>query len=94
MRHASSRGSGIRCRRSSSRRASTEFEGDLEVGGADLAGQFVRRGLVDEFQLMIHPVVLGAGTPFWPMLDDPLRLRLTESRRFASGVMLLSYAAA
>jgi dihydrofolate reductase len=72
----------------------TEFQGDLDVGGADLAGQFVRRGLVDEYQLMIHPVVLGAGTPFWPMLDGPLRLRLTETRRFASGVMLLSYAAA
>ena len=43
---------------------------------------------------MIHPVVLGAGTPFWPMLDGPLRLRLTETRRFASGGMLLSYAAA
>ena len=72
----------------------TEFEGDIDVSGADLAGQFVRRGLVDEYQLMIHPVVLGAGDPFWPMLDGPLRLRLTETRRFASGVMLLSYAVA
>jgi hypothetical protein len=42
---------------------------------------------------MIHPVVLGAGTPFWPMLDGSLRLRLTETRRFPSGVKLLSYAA-
>jgi dihydrofolate reductase len=72
----------------------TEFHGDLDVGGADLAGQFVRRGLVDEYQLMIQPVVLGAGTPFWPILDGPLPLRLTGTRRFASGVMLLSYAAA
>jgi dihydrofolate reductase len=69
----------------------TEFEGDLDVSGPDLAGQFVRRGLVDEYQLMIHPVVLGAGTPFWPMLDGPLRLHLTGTRRFASGVMLLSF---
>ena len=71
-----------------------EFDGDLDVSGADLAGQFVRRGLVDEYQLMLHPVLLGAGTPFWPVLDSPLRLRLTETRRFASGVVLLSYAAA
>jgi dihydrofolate reductase len=71
-----------------------EFQGDLDVSGADLAGQFVRRGLVDEFQLMIHPVVLGAGTPYWPRLDGPLRLRLTETRRFASGVVLATYAAA
>ena len=68
-----------------------EFDGDLGVGGPNLAGQFVRRGLVDEYQLMVHPVVLGAGTPFWPELDAPLRLRLTESHTFTSGVELRSY---
>lgn len=71
-----------------------EFDGDIGVGGPNLASQFVRRGLVDEYRLVVHPVVLGAGTPFWPQLADPLRLRLTETRTFASGVMLLSYAAA
>jgi dihydrofolate reductase len=68
-----------------------EFDGDLDVGGPNLAGQFVRRGLVDEYRLVIHPVVLGAGTPFWPELDRPLPLRLVETRRFASGVELRSY---
>ena len=53
-----------------------EFDGDLDVGEPRLAAQFVRRGLVDEYKLVIHPVVLGAGTPFWPELDGPLRLRL------------------
>ncbi|MBA2306045.1 MAG: dihydrofolate reductase family protein, partial [Acidobacteria bacterium] len=57
----------------------------------NLAGQFVRRGLVDEYQLVIHPVVLGAGTPFWPASDTPLRLRLVETRPFASGAELRSY---
>jgi dihydrofolate reductase len=71
----------------------TEFEGDLGVGGPNLAGQFVQRGLVDEYRIMVHPVVLGAGTPFWPMLYGPLPLRLTESQRFAAGPMLLTYAA-
>jgi dihydrofolate reductase len=68
-----------------------EFDGDLDVGGPDLAGQFVRRGLVDEYRLVVHPVVLGAGTPFWPELDAPLRLRLTETRTFTSGAELRSY---
>lgn len=68
-----------------------EFDGDLDVGGPNLAGQFVRRGLVDEYRLVIHPVVLGAGTPFWPELDGPLRLRLVETRRFTSGVEVRSY---
>jgi dihydrofolate reductase len=70
-----------------------EFDGDLDVGGPNLAGQFVRRGLVDEYRLVIHPVVLGAGTPFWPELDAPLRLRLVETQTFASGAELRSYVA-
>jgi dihydrofolate reductase len=68
-----------------------EFDGNLDVGGPNLAGQFVRRGLVDEYQLVVHPVVLGAGTPFWPELDAPLHLRLAETRRFANGAELRSY---
>jgi dihydrofolate reductase len=72
-------------------RVRTEFQGDLEVGGANLASQFVRRGLVDEYQLMVHPVVLGSGTPFFPQLDAPIDLQLTETRAFDSGVTLLRY---
>jgi dihydrofolate reductase len=68
-----------------------EFDGDIDVGGPNLAGQFVRRGLVDEYRLVVHPVVLGAGTPFWPQLDAPLRLRLVETQNFASGAELRSY---
>jgi dihydrofolate reductase len=68
-----------------------EFAGDIDVGGPNLAGQFVRRGLVDEYRLVVHPVVLGAGTPFWPDLDTPLPLRLVETRSFASGAELRSY---
>lgn len=69
-----------------------EFDGDLGVGGPNLAGQFVRRGLVDEYRLVIHPVVLGAGTPFWPALDAPLSMRLVERRTFGSGAELKTYA--
>jgi dihydrofolate reductase len=68
-----------------------QFPGDIDVGGPNLAGQFVRRGLVDEYRLVVHPVVLGAGTPFWPDLDTPLPLRLVETRSFASGAELRSY---
>jgi dihydrofolate reductase len=68
-----------------------DLEGDLDVSGPNLAGQFVRAGLVDEFQLVIHPVVLGAGIPFWPSLEEPLRLRLVDAHDFASGVVLRSY---
>lgn len=75
-------------------RLRTEFDGDLNVGGATLASAFIRRGLVDEYRLVVHPVILGAGTPFWPKLNAPIRLRLTETRRFESGVLYLGYTAA
>jgi len=68
-----------------------EFDGDMGVAGPNLAGQFVRRGLVDEYRLVVHPVVLGAGTPFWPELDAPLSLRLVDRHTFASGVELRTY---
>lgn len=71
-----------------------EFDGDLGVGGPTLASAFIERGLVDEYQLVVHPVVLGAGTPFFPRLDRPIGLRLLETRTFESGVTYLGYAAA
>jgi dihydrofolate reductase len=70
-----------------------EFEGDLEVGGPTLAAQFIERDLVDEYRLVIHPVVLGAGTPYFPRLDHPIGLKLIATRVFGSGVVYGSYAA-
>lgn len=70
-----------------------EFGGDLDVGGPTLAAEFIRRGLVDEYRLVVHPVVLGAGTPFFPPLDSPIPLRLIETRTFRSGVVYLGYEA-
>ncbi len=69
-----------------------EFPGDIDVAGPDIAGQFVRAGLVDEFRLVVHPVTIAAGTRYWPILEAPLPLRLTETRTFGSGVVMLAYA--
>jgi dihydrofolate reductase len=68
-----------------------EFKGDLGVGGATLASAFIRAGLVDEYRLVVHPVVLGQGTPYFPKAERPLRLRLTDSKQFESGALYLSY---
>jgi dihydrofolate reductase len=67
-----------------------EFDGDLEIGGANLAAQFIERGLVDEYRLMIHPVALGGGTPFWPA-GQRLRLRETGTRAFPNDCRLITY---
>jgi dihydrofolate reductase len=41
--------------------------------------------------MVVHPAVLGAGTPYFPVLDEPLDLELVDTRRFASGVIYLGY---
>ncbi len=64
---------------------------DLVIGGPNLASTAIRLGLVDEFQPFIHPVAIGAGTPFLPDLEEPIRLNLLQIRRFGSGVMYLRY---
>jgi dihydrofolate reductase len=72
-------------------RLKAEFDGDLEIGGATLAAAFIERGLVDEYRLVIHPVVLGSGTPFFPNGSGRLQLRQFDTRRFESGAIYLGY---
>jgi dihydrofolate reductase len=72
-------------------RIRAERTGDLEVGGARLAHQFIARGLVDEYWMVVHPVVIGGGTPYFPPGGPPHRLELVQTRTFGSGVVLLAY---
>jgi dihydrofolate reductase len=74
-------------------RVRSEFDGELQVAGPTLAAEFIRRRLVDEYRLVVHPVILGSGTPFLPTLDEPIGLRPTETHRFASGATYLGYEA-
>jgi dihydrofolate reductase len=67
---------------------------DLAVGGAGLASTLTKLGLIDEYRLFVSPVVLGAGTPFFPALDDRINLELVETRTFGSRVVYLRYVAA
>ncbi len=64
---------------------------DLAVGGAGLAGAAIRLGLVDEYRLFVSPVVLGGGTPFFPLLDEQINLELLETRPFGSRVVYVRY---
>jgi dihydrofolate reductase len=64
---------------------------EMEVGGAALAASMTRMGLIDEYRLFVHPVIVGGGTPYLPPLPDRVPLRLAESRTFGSGVVYLGY---
>lgn len=68
-----------------------EFDGDLSVGGPTLASAFIRADLVDEYRMVVHPVALGGGTPYFPALERPIRMELAETRQFASGATYLGY---
>jgi dihydrofolate reductase len=65
-------------------------DADISVGGAELAGQALRAGLVDECHLFLAPVVVGGGKRALP--DDlRLDLELLDERRFAGGFVHLHY---
>jgi dihydrofolate reductase len=63
---------------------------DITIGGAELAGQAIAAGLVDEIHLLLTPVLVGGGTPSLP---DGVRMRLglLDQRRFRNGVVYLRY---
>jgi dihydrofolate reductase len=63
---------------------------ELRVAGADLAGQAMKAGLVDELRLFLAPVVLGGGKPALPG-GLHAGLELLDTRRFASGAVYLRY---
>ena len=63
---------------------------DLTVGGANLATQAFKAGLVDECQLFVFPVVVGGGKPGLPT-GMRIDLELLDERRFRNGVVHLRY---
>lgn len=71
------------------RKLKNEVDGEIDVGGPVLAQQLGEKGLIDEYRLYLHPVVLGGGDPFF---RGPLpRLRLTSSDEVSDGVIRLTY---
>ncbi len=65
-------------------------ERDLMIGGAGLAAEAFRAGLIDEYQLFLAPVAVGAGKPALPG-DVRLDLELLDQRSFANGTAYLRY---
>ena len=65
---------------------------DIGIGGAELAGQAIVAGLVDELHLLLVPVLVGGGKRALPN-DVHARLDLLDERRFQSGTVFLRYQA-
>ncbi len=63
-------------------------------GSSDLSLTLVQHGLIDEYRIIINPVVLGAGKPLFKGIDDRLNLQLLKVKKFNSGNVLLCYESA
>ena len=73
------------------RRLKRDGDADLSVGGAELGGQALAAGLVDEVHLLLVPVLVGGGKRALPT-DVQSQLRLLDTRSFASGFVHAHYA--
>jgi dihydrofolate reductase len=72
-------------------RLKAEDGGPMDVAGATLAAAAMRAGLIDEYVIVTHPVLVGGGTPFFTTLDSWVDLDLVETRAFPDGVLLTRY---
>jgi len=66
-----------------------QLVGEIEVSGPDLAASLTGLGLIDEYQIYLHPIVLGRGTPFFAAPRPPLHL--VNSELIAEEVIRLTY---
>ena len=66
-----------------------ERDGEIEVAGPNLAHSLTERGLIDEYRIYLHPVVLGRGKPYFAGARPPLRLLASD--RMAGDVIRLVY---
>ena len=71
------------------RKLKAERDGEIEVAGPDLARSLTELGLIDEYRIYLHPVVLGGGAPYFAGPRPPLRLLSHD--RIGEGVIRLTY---
>ena len=64
---------------------------NLLLDGINISQEFMRRGLIDEYRLAVHPVVVGTGRRLFDNLNERINLRLVDTKVFKSGVVVLHY---
>ena len=64
---------------------------DIFVGSPSLIVALTRLGLIDEYQLCVHPVILGKGLPLFKNIKDKIRLKLLKTKILGSGAITLYY---
>lgn len=62
------------------------------LGSGNIVAQLAQQGLIDEYQIVVNPIVLGVGRTLFEGINKKLNLRLTSSRAFSNGKVVLFYA--
>ena len=66
-------------------------EGNIALGGATLAAEAAASDLIDEYRVLVHPVLVGGGTSYFPQRERRVDLELVETRTFSSKFVYLRY---
>ena len=73
-------------------RLKTQMGKDMVIfGSAMLASSLLQWGLIDEYRVILQPVLLGSGSPLFRDITERIRMKLISAKSFGSGVVLLSY---
>jgi len=66
-------------------------EGIVILGSGTIVSQLAREGLIDEYEVVVNPVVLGKGRTMFQGVEEKLNLKLTKTRSFSNGNVFLCY---
>ncbi|HEX9043744.1 MAG TPA: dihydrofolate reductase family protein [Candidatus Limnocylindrales bacterium] len=66
-------------------------DGEIAIGGATLAAEAAELDLIDEYRVIVYPVLVGGGIPYFPRHERRVDLELVETRTFSSKVVYLRY---
>ena len=66
-------------------------DGEIAIGGATLADQAAALDLIDEYRVVVYPVLVGGGIPYFSQRERRVDLELVETRTFSSNVVYLRY---
>jgi dihydrofolate reductase len=61
------------------------------LGSGSIMSRFAQHGLIDEYRIMVNPIVLGSGNPLFKGIENRLHLKLLKTRTFRNGNVLLYY---
>lgn len=66
-------------------------EGMVILGSGSIVAQLAQEGLIDEYQIVVNPIVIGNGRTMFTGVNPKMKLKLTNSRTFSNGKVLLCY---